>query len=72
MRGADTAGIKARFVMRGLGSVAEDEAQEHDDIVFVKASNTMSKLWASFAPGAGHADASLQSTYKPIKYQCKN
>lgn len=37
MRGSDRAGIKTRFVMRGLGSVAEGEAQEHGDMLFVKA-----------------------------------
>ena len=37
MRKSNAADITTRFVMRGLGSAAEDEARLHGDIVFVEA-----------------------------------
>ena len=37
MRKSEAADITTRFVMRGLGSAAEDEARLHGDIVFVEA-----------------------------------
>ena len=37
MRKSTLADITTRFVMRGLGSAAEDEARRHGDIVFVEA-----------------------------------
>ena len=41
MRKANAADITTRFVMRGLGSAAEDEAHSHGDIVFVEALASM-------------------------------
>ena len=41
MRKANAADITTRFVMRGIGSTAEDEAHSHGDIVFVEALASM-------------------------------
>ena len=43
MRKSNAADIVARFVMRGLGSAAEDEASRHEDIVFVQAHATANR-----------------------------